>query len=273
MVRAAIPALRSVWGAIEVDDESFARSVVPTLAEAADPAEALATLHLSDLYLAFGCGTGCARAHAELEQFFMRDVARYVRVVDSSAVFADEVKQALRDKLLLPSASGPPKILGYTGRGPLGGWLRVSAVRTARNLKRGGDGPRSSPLGEQELVIAADNTDPELAAIKARYGREFREAMEETLTSLSSRERAILRLSLLDGLSSEAIGKLYGVSGAAVRLWLKELRRVMLLETRKHLVGRIGANADELDELVGIVQSGFDLTLSRVLRDLPVPVE
>ena len=48
--------------------------------------------------------------------------------IDSSSQFVDEVKQGLRERLLV---GPPPRIAEYSGSGPLGGWLRVVSVRLA----------------------------------------------------------------------------------------------------------------------------------------------
>ena len=47
----------------------------------------------------------------------------------------DDVKQELREKLLVASGA-LPRIADYLGEGPLTGWVRVSATRTALNLLR-----------------------------------------------------------------------------------------------------------------------------------------
>jgi len=264
---------RATWPGINVTEAEFAAALAERVAEDADPAGAAATIHASDLYLALGCAKSCPRALAAFDKDFMSHVRRYVSTIDGSAGFVDEVQQVLRSKLFVARDDAPAKIMDYSGRGPMGGWLRVAAIRAARNLKRDGN---AGPLGanrerageERAQHLAASDPDPELEHLKTRYGREFREAFEATLKALTAREQNILRLSVTDGLSSDAIAKLYGVSGAAVRLWLKDLRGSIMRETRKRLSAELGADTQELRALVDLVQSRFDLTLSRVLRGI-----
>lgn len=265
---------RATWPGISVTEEEFAAALAERVAKDADPAGAAATIHASDLYLALGCAKLCPRALAAFDKDFMSHVRRYVSTIDGSAGFVDEVQQVLRSKLFVAQGDAAAKIMDYSGRGPMGGWLRVAAIRAARNLKRDGN---AGPLGanrergaseDRAQHLAASDPDPELEHLKTRYGREFREAFEATLKALTAREQNILRLSVTDGLSSDAIAKLYGVSGAAVRLWLKDLRGNIMRETRKRLSAELGADTQELRALVDLVQSRFDLTLSRVLRGI-----
>ena len=195
----------------------------------------------------------------------MNHVGRYVASVDASPPFVDELSQLLRDKLFIGSDESTAKILDYSGRGPLGGWLRVAAVRTARNMKREANARPRTIDEEHARLLASPHANPELLYLKGHYGREFREAMEASLTALSAREQTILRLHYVEALSSGAIAKLYGVSGAAVRAWVGDIRATVLLETRKRLAATLRIANDELGDLMALVESRFDLTLSRVL--------
>ena len=195
----------------------------------------------------------------------MVHVGRYVARIDSSPAFLDELCQSLRDKLFVRAEGRAARILDYSGRGPLGGWLRVAAVRTARNLKRGPIVAPRTLEEEHESLLAAGSSDPELQLLKGHYGRELREALELALRSLPARQQTILRLHYVDGLNSAAIGKLYDVSGAAVRAWVKDIRTAVFIETRRRLAVTLRLAKDELGELMALVESRFELTLSRVL--------
>ena len=230
-----------------------------------DPAEVMRGLHAADLYLAFACAGGCPRAHAEFEAHFMVHVGRYVASVDASAAFVDELCQLLRDKLFVGTARTGPKLLDYSGRGALGGWLRVAAVRTARNMKRRPAAEADAVDVEHARLLVSPAADPELHYLKSRYRSEFRDAFEQSLRALSSRERTILRLYYVEGLSSASVAKLYDVSGAAVRAWVKDLRATVLADARHRLSANLRVAGEELEEILGMMQSRFELTLSRVL--------
>ncbi len=254
------------WPAFSADALAFTRDLLVRATAVAGAEKTLMSLHVPDLYLAFACAGGCPIAHAAFEERFLSSIAPQIRSIDPSPSFADEVKQALRSRLLLASEDGPPKIATYSGQGPLGGWLRVAAIRTARNAKRG---IRKTTEANDEVLAGriAGDADPELAYLKANSADLFRSSFEGTLKALSARESSLLRLTYVERMTSDDIGRMYGVSGAAVRLWLKKIREDIVLRVRAALGSQVAADSRELRELVGLVESRFDLTLSRVLAE------
>ena len=108
--------------------------------------------------------------------------------------------------------------------------------------------------------------DPELDFFKRRYRGEFERALEEILAKLGDRERVLMRLSLVNQVSVENIGKMYGVSQSTASRWLGQAREQMADELRKVLGERLKVPASELNSLAGLVASQLDLSLSRLLR-------
>src|SRR4029453_17054876 len=102
---------------------------------------------------------------------------------------------------------------------------------------------------------------------RARYGPEFREAFRTTLAGLPEKERTILCLFYLDGLTSKSIGALYRVHSATVRRWIDQARQRILEKTHALLRERLDLPPSELDSLLGLIQSQLDLSISRYLRD------
>src|SRR5947209_904462 len=81
----------------------------------------------------------------------------WVARVGREPSFVEEVRQTVREKLLVAAADAPPRIVEYTGRGALAAWLRIIAVRAALNLRRRrGD---VAPDGASDEAAAA--RDPE----------------------------------------------------------------------------------------------------------------
>jgi RNA polymerase sigma-70 factor (ECF subfamily) len=121
------------WPAIEIDLGAFAQRLSTVATDAAE----LGSLHASDLYLAFACARGDARALAALDAKYLRDLAAPLRKMGFDAAAIDETLQIVRDELLVAPTGKQPSILGYSGRGALKGWLRSVAARTAlRDRKR-----------------------------------------------------------------------------------------------------------------------------------------
>jgi RNA polymerase sigma-70 factor (ECF subfamily) len=256
---------REAWPGVEVAAREFASYLSERLPDDEHLETSIARAHIDDLYLACACARRNPHALAEFEQRFLPDVAAYVATVDASPAFADEVRQILRKKLFVSDGESRAKIMDFGGRGPLGGWLRIVAIRTARDLKRSQN--RHHPgRAKESLQIRSSTPDPELQLVKARYGREFRIAFETTLSSLAPRDRNVLSLYFLEGMTSNEIAALYQVSGAAVRLWLKRSRGTILSETRRLLGDRLGMKDSELQSLMYVVQSQLDVSISRFLK-------
>src|SRR5262245_56150780 len=92
---------RQAWPAVEISRATFGAHVLARLSEDADPAAALAGLHGPDLYLACACAEGDPRALEELERRLMPEVTQFLNRGDAFPGFADEVKQVLRERVLV----------------------------------------------------------------------------------------------------------------------------------------------------------------------------
>ena len=246
-----------------VSDDVFLRHLASALHHGDDPAAALRGLHVEDLYLACACVHGDAVAIGQLEHQFGPQFPLFLASLRQSEDFVNEVMQRVREKLLVARGDTPGKLAEYRGSGPLGGWLRVVVVRTARDLLRVADPPRAHASAPPEQHVGPD---PEVGYLKRRCAAQLAQAFHETLATLDVDERAMLSLTFLDGLSSGAIGKMYGVDGSTVRRRLQALRERILARTRELLAETLGADAREVDSLIDFVRSRVDLDLSEILR-------
>jgi RNA polymerase sigma-70 factor (ECF subfamily) len=260
-----IAAARAAWPDVEVPPEVFLRHLAERLPPEGDPDEALGAVHAADLYLAIACARGDERALQTFETQYLVPAAAYVSRSDALPGFADELKQTLRARLLVGREGLLPKIAGYTGQGSLGAWLSITATRTAIDLR---EAARSHlPVGDDlppsvaALSFGATPSDPELAYLKSRYAGEFEAALRNTLQTLSQRERNILRLYYQDAMSSEAIGRLYRVTPRTMQRWLARIRSRILRATHELLAQRLDLSATQVDGLMLLVQSQFDLSL------------
>ena len=249
---------RAAWPGLAVDERAFLAHVASLVAEG-DTSESIAKLHAEDLYLAHACGAGDGRAIAEIEKQLVGQVPAYIARTTTSADAVQEVLQRLRERLLVRRGDEPPRIMTYTGRGPLGAFLRVVAVRIAHDVV-----PQKQQPVAAEVAIALD---PELDYIKAAYRVPFMRAIERALSALPPRDRNALALSAVDGLSTDAIGKIYGKDGATIRRWLAKARQQVLDGTMALLREELGANPDELESLLGILGSRLDVSIVRILAE------
>jgi RNA polymerase sigma-70 factor (ECF subfamily) len=247
---------RTAWPEITVSRDTFVAYLGERLGDT-DPAQ----LQLGDLYLACACVSGDPRALAVLDRRFFGDVGAFIAHIDPSPELADEVRQHLREKLLVAAPNATVKLADYRGRGPLGGWLRVAAVRTALNAVRA----RKQPVDADADELEAPVDDPELTVLKSRYATELRDAFEATLAALPSDERTVLSMHYLDGLTIDEIGVTYGVHRATVARWLEKSRTAILADTRRRLGKRLQLAGAELDSLIGFARSRLDVSLRRLL--------
>jgi RNA polymerase sigma-70 factor (ECF subfamily) len=214
-----------------------------------------------DLLIAWATGRGDAAAMRELDRMIVREADLAARRVDRSSAFADEVRQALRVRLLV-AESGPARIEGYIGRGPLGGWIAVAALRVALNLKRG-TRAAASPDILAELVSC--EADPELRHLKSLYRAEFREALEAALLAQPDRQRALLRLSFVDGLRMNQLAQLYDVHETTAARWVSRAAADVAEDTRRRLMTRLALSPSSLDSVARMVLSNLDVSIARVL--------
>ncbi len=249
----------AAWPGLPLTPEAYVRAVGRHLPAAEDPVEALARLHAEDLYLATACGAGYPAAFDALDGSVLGQAVRGLRRLGPGELM-DEVRHALRERLLLPDAAGQRRISSYSGQGPLLFWVRTAASRVALNLQRRAQGGALVQSDDSLLGLAADPRDLELSLLREQHGAAFAEAFHAALQQLAPRERNVLRLFVLDGLSAAQIGLLYGVTRMSVTRWISQARAALLAGVRQGLSERLGLPVEELDSLIRALRSGLDVS-------------
>jgi RNA polymerase sigma-70 factor (ECF subfamily) len=242
---------------LTVPDEVFAAHLGRCGATVTDTAA-----HAGDLFLA------CAalnRAPGAVERL-RRHVGPYVEKqgrLGQPDSFLDEVRQRLWDALLV-GATGAPRLATYSGAGPLERWVGVAAQRIAlMMLRREGIEARAQAVvaAQEQLVLA----DPEIAAIKTEYRDAFQRAIQAALGVLGPRDTIIFRMHLVENLSLESIGKVYGVHQTTVTRWLAAARERVIDDVKRRLRDELNLPPGEFDSLVGLLISQIALSLSQAL--------
>jgi RNA polymerase sigma-70 factor (ECF subfamily) len=221
-------------------------------------------LFAEDFALASACMEKLPGAMAEFDRLCGPAVAAAVARVDRRPELHDEVRQVLWQRLFVGGIDQPPRIESYAGRGPLAGWVTVAAQRVALDLRR--DSARtvvSDPLVDEFLPT---DEHPEADYLRMRYKREFEAAVREALAALPDRDRLLLRLTTVSGLSHEQIAAIYKVNQSTVSRWISRARSEVLEVTERSVCAKLGVARDEFLSLAGLLLSRIDVSISRVLE-------
>ncbi len=224
--------------------------------------------HAEDLYLAAACAAGVPGALEAFERTYFGDVDACVRSLGAHAPQSEEVCQRLRCRLFLASPGSTPAIARYAGTAELRSWFRVVALNEALTLRRAA--LREAPVPEVELAdLPAVAEDPELSMARRLYGDAVRDALQRALGQVRDRDRAVLKLQVVDRLSIAQIGAVYGVHSVSAARRISAARARVAALTRRELRRRFNVPTQELDSLLRLIQSQVDLSVGRLLGALP----
>jgi RNA polymerase sigma-70 factor (ECF subfamily) len=250
------------WPLEWLDGASFGRYLARRIDPGADVVAAIAEIAIADLYLAAAVVAGNLAALAALDSMLTTELPPVLRTVDPSQDAIDETLQLLREKLLVPH-EGTMRIEGYSGHGPLGAFLRISALRSALAQRRR-IRPELRPADElDEILDLAPNA--EVKVLARQLGGDLRAALRTAISAQPARARALLRLYYADGRGVEEIGRVYNVHASTVSRQLAKVRADVLAHTRAELVGRLRTPPSQVDSLLGHVAS-LEISLESLLR-------
>lgn len=230
-------------------------------------AAALRSWNLGDLYLAAACVSGIASALCLFDEHILRQVPAFVLRLRLSPAQVDEVRQALREKLLFGEAGSGPKIAAYKGQASLVSFVRVAAVRAALNLRRSKD-EQLQPDGGDRLaqVLATTKSDPELEYIRSRYRDEFLAAMRTAFATLADEQRNILHMYFVEGLNTRQLAKLFQVNATTASRWVAGARAHIGETARRLLREQLHVTDAEIQSIYRVLHSQLDLSIRALLQ-------
>ncbi|HMJ16498.1 MAG TPA: sigma-70 family RNA polymerase sigma factor [Polyangiaceae bacterium] len=219
--------------------------------------------HAAELYLALACAGSDPRAHAHFDAEYTSCLRQGVARVRADDEFIAEVVQELRHKLFI----GPPaRIEKYTGKGPLGAWLRVVAGRAALDHSRAELRRQPADMAMPEALALLESS-LESKLDRARYLTAFQTALRNAVSALEPRERNVLRLHYGAGVNIDGIGQAYRVHRATVARWLLRIQKQISASVRRELRGSASElNDAEFRDLIQLVQSRLDVALTSWMR-------
>jgi len=224
-----------------------------------DEGAALERIAAGDLFLAYACGAGVSGAAARFEAVCGASIQRAVARVLSRPKDREEAAQQTRQLLLVGNR---PKITKFRGRGPLVRWVSVVALRVAVSTGRAETAERR--LRERLIAGATGEADPERQLMEREIRGRIETALAEALKRLEARERLVLRLHLVSGMSLTAIATVLRVNHTTVSRLIRRLCDE-LLATVSAALRDGGANRDGLPSLLGLLAGRLELSVSRLL--------
>jgi RNA polymerase sigma-70 factor (ECF subfamily) len=256
---------RAAWPTLDVDPAVLFR----WLGERATPPAA----RLPDVSLAADATLACACIHdapgavVAFDRAFAPVIAAAVSRVNRSEAFVEDASQVVRERLFVAAPGALPRISEYAGRAPLSAWLRAVAVRAALNLRRGEPGEHDAVDADDERLVAS--ADPEMRLAKAHHKAAVEAAVRAAIARLAPRDRTLLRLHLVEGLSIDVLGAHYQVGRSTAARWLTSAREALREHTRAEISARLGP-ADPAS-VAAFVRSQLELSALGLLGDAAIP--
>ena len=224
-----------------------------------DPRAEAEQLRLPELYLAAAALAQDPEAIRELDALIRLWVEREVQKVRAPSLLDDALNEVRA--LVLVGQGTPPAIGQYGGRGELGAWIRVVAVREVLRLHKKGTPEREHGSPGELEALASSADDPELGFLRGHYRDAFRTAFRAAVASLEPRDRNLLRQSFLDGLSIDELAELYHVHRATAARWLVKAREALAEATRARIREQIRVGSGELESILALVGSKLEISM------------
>jgi RNA polymerase sigma-70 factor (ECF subfamily) len=247
---------------VAIDELTFAGHLARCAAPLLDKG---AAIHAEDVYLACAALNSSMTAIQHLRRNHRQTIVGYLRVVEATSVAFEEIEQQVWSTLLVGQGDNRPRLSSYSGKGPLAGFVGIVAQRIAIDGHRRRAVERRAAAG-MAAEVNAWSSDAELGFVKQRYREGFKVALQDALATLDNRERLILRMHVVDGLSFDRIAKVYGVSQSTVSRWVAAARDAVRANASHLLRERLALSESEFDSLAGLVLSQLDVSVSCLMR-------
>lgn len=251
--------VREAWPTVPMDE----RWLQATLARL-DAALLTGSGDLEGYVLAQACLAGERAALEAFERRVLPQAAVALSRLGATRDEVSEVEQRLRIELFAPGEGRRSRLVHFSGRGSLGGWLRAVAAQEYGHLKRR-EHPRAA-LDELADAVLADGTAPDLKRARAECRAAFKAALEEAVGALPVRERTALRLNAIEGMSIDQLARIYRTHRSTAARWVARAREAIEERVREGLAARLKLQDLEVDSLVRLVRDELPDSLGRMLK-------
>jgi RNA polymerase sigma-70 factor (ECF subfamily) len=263
-LRTFFEAGRARWPALSVDAEELFAHVAMHVPPDADRIAHLRSLVAEDLYLAYACANDLAGAVEAFDSHYLSRVPGFIAHIDRSPAFAEELRQVLRERLLVARTDGPPRIADYAGRGALMVWVRLSAVRLALNHHAKVEVARRVD-DESVLDDLASDSSPELKLLRVRYAAALTDALKQAVATLATDDRVILRMYYASGQNTQRIATALRVDRSTAARRLVSARQAVFEATRSILQTQLPIDTNEFASLARALHDNLNISLNQLL--------
>jgi RNA polymerase sigma-70 factor (ECF subfamily) len=236
------------WPTLGVEPDELVAHLALHVPPNVDRLAHLRSLPAEDLYLAYACSEALPGAVEAFDEHYLARVPAFVAHIDRSPPFADEIRQVMRERLLVARSDGPPRIADYAGRGALMVWVRLCAVRVALNQRGRVEEARRADDATVLDDLAADSS-PELKVLRTRYASVLTEALKGAVAALDAEQRIILRMYYASGQNTQRIATALRVDRSTAARRLVAARQAVFDATRRLLQEQLPVDIDEFASL------------------------
>ena len=281
-IREVYDRCRQRYPTIDLSLEVFLKrveEVVALLLGSCDPTSphpwttAFATLHHEDLFLAVACSRGDRIAWEFFADDYLPQVHRFAIQSCRGRPESEDLAQEIVTTLLASMEPGKDsKLAGYNGKGSLAGWLRVAVARAAidhfRRFRKEILVDNWETQGN-EVQVMAEVALPSRGAepLDSRWGPVLSRLLAEDLKGLAPRDRLLLSLYYVHGVSLKAIGRQFDVHEATASRWLESLRQGIRKRIERELRRQHGLRDRDLDSLWRSVSDNDSFSLEKILTE------
>jgi|GEM_PF-3083010 len=212
----------------------------------------------ADLALLEGFRRAVPEAAEVVNDLLARHAADAALTRGATADQADDLVQERLSRLLLPLDA-----VKYRGRGRLAAWLRRCVVNDWIDATR-----RKRMVSLESIDVdahAAVVLEAEVESVARRFRPHFRVALGAAFDALPDRDRTMLRMIHIDGLTAKQVGAVLGMHRGSVQRRLGLLRDGLRTSVIEHLERRFGIGASEASSVLRAFAGRLDQTLSRLM--------
>jgi RNA polymerase sigma-70 factor len=257
------------WPGFRVERSLFEQRLLAVVSEQdGDPAVTLNKLHVGDLYLAQGCELGIPAALSAFASTYLSTVDLYLEHFKNAAVCSDDVRRELEDTLLFGRRTPPGRIGQYRGNGPLKNFVATAARNAALTMLRTRGRHMVNDFDDLASQVSAPFEGTESIAA-ARDEGVVRDAVRSALLGLDRRQRTIVRLHLVRGVTFTKIARMLKVHQSTVSRSFDAALHTLYRAIRRELHELHGMSESEMQSIIHDVRGRLELTWSRISCEMP----